>query len=45
MVLVSNRKKKCCMVLLSFVLRELRFNLFPFIISYNFTIKAVKDEV
>ena len=32
------------MVLLSFVLRE-RFNLFPFIISYNFTIKAVKDEV
>ena len=44
MVLVSNRKKNAVWFLLSFVLRE-RFNLFPFIISYNFTIKAVKDEV
>ena len=43
MVLVSNRKKGC-MILLSFLLRE-RFNLFPFVIFYSFAIKHVKDEV
>ena len=37
-------QKKFCMILLSFLLRE-RFNLFPFVIFYNFAMKPVKDEV